>query len=49
MKIKTVAGMVLESSNPLVIEQWKKQGYVDIAATANNDKPADAGRRRKKE
>lgn len=27
MKVRTTDGMILESNNELVIEQWKKKGY----------------------
>lgn len=37
MRIKTSNGTILESTNPLVTEQWKKQGLKDIAATENKD------------
>ncbi|MBO5283662.1 MAG: hypothetical protein J6B43_11170 [Lachnospiraceae bacterium] len=49
MKIKTSGGTILESSNPLVTEQWKKQGHKDEAATVNADKSVTTGKRRKKE
>ena len=49
MKIKTSGGTILESFNPLVTEQWKKQGHKEEAATVNTDKPVTTGRKRKKE
>lgn len=31
MKVKTKKGQILESNNPVIIGQWKKAGYAEIA------------------
>lgn len=49
MKIKTVTGTILESTDPLVTEQWRKQGYQDVIDAVKPDKPATTGKRRNKE
>lgn len=38
MKIKTPTGTVLESSNELVIEQWKKSGYKEVSQAGRKPK-----------
>lgn len=38
MKIKTSAGTILESSNKLVIEQWKKYGKKDVSGESRGRK-----------
>lgn len=49
MKIITSTGTMLESSNELVIEQWKKQGREEVP-TARSEEPTKAPTtRRKKE
>lgn len=34
MKVVTSDGVILESSNKLVIEQWKKQGLKEVPVVA---------------
>ena len=38
MKVKTSTGTILESSNDLVIEQWKKHGYKEVSAAGRKPK-----------
>lgn len=38
MKIKTPTGTILESSNELVIEQWKKSGYKEVSQSGRKPK-----------
>ena len=42
MKIKTSTGTILESSNELVINQWKKNGYKEVSGRKPKEKPDDA-------
>lgn len=38
MKVKTPTGMIMESNNDLVIEQWKKHGYKEVSAAGRKPK-----------
>lgn len=39
MRVKTSTGTILESSNELVIEQWKKNGYKEVSGRKTKDAP----------
>lgn len=45
MKIKDERGLILESHNELVIEQWKKRGYEDLT---EETKPAQTEKPKRK-
>lgn len=47
MKI-CVDGSILESNNPIVVEQWIKYGHKDIEDEGNVKEAAAAKKRRKK-
>lgn len=49
MRIKTPSGTILESSNELVIEQWKKQGREEVPTEMSEEPPKAPTTRRKKE
>jgi hypothetical protein len=38
MRIKTASGIVMESTNDLVIEQWKKAGYEEVTEKKSSTK-----------
>jgi hypothetical protein len=42
MRIKTSNGIIMESANDLVIEQWRKAGYEEVTEKKPSTKKKDA-------